>query len=134
MGSRKSESNGKTGRDRGHVIDSTHSIKQTANRMMPHFHFYPVLFRIDEGDQLRRKGGTLHMLSRETESNSYTHTRLDYHATVRELPSHERPRGRLQHCGRQALPVAQLSASTRRTSTGGGKAPEVANNVLPSHR
>src|SRR5258707_2431530 len=133
MGSRKSESNGKTGRDRGHVIDSTHSIKQTANRMMPHFHFYPVLFRIDEGDQLRRKGGTLHMLSRETDSNSYTHTRLDYHATVRELPSHERPRERLEHFGAGALSLAELLAIILRTGTRGDNALELANKLLTKY-
>src|SRR5260221_11096206 len=81
-------------------------IKQAANGMMPHFHFYPVLFRIDEGDQSRRKGGKAHMLSRETDADSYKHTRLDYHATVRELPSHERPRERRQHSGPQAPAMA----------------------------
>ena len=27
------------------------------------------------------------MLSRETDADSYKHTKLDYHATVREMPS-----------------------------------------------
>src|SRR5258708_12440177 len=97
---------------------------------MPHFHFYPALFRIDEGDQYRRKGGKAHMLSRETDSNSYTHTRLDYHATVRELPSHERPRERLQHFGPQALSMAELLAIILRTGTRADNALELANNLL----
>src|SRR5258708_8917259 len=99
---------------------------------MPHFHFYPALFRIDEGDQYRRKGGKAHMLSRETDSNSYTHTRLDYHATVRELPSHERPRERLQHFGPQALAMAELLAIILRTGTRGDNALELATSCSPS--
>ena len=50
------------------------------------------------------------MLSRETDADSYTHDRLDYHATVRELPSNERPRERLGHFGPQALSLAELLA------------------------
>src|SRR6266568_1671619 len=86
---------------------------------MPHFHFYPVLFRIDEGDQSRPKGGKAHMLSRETDFDSYKHTKLDYHATVREMPSHERPRERLQHFGPQALSLAELLANMLLTRYGG---------------
>src|ERR1700694_5671954 len=98
-----------------------------------HFHFYPVLFRIDEGDQYRRKGGKTHMLSRETDADSYKHTRLDYHATVRELPSHERPRERLQHFGPQALSMAELLAIILRTGTRGDNALELANKRLAKY-
>ena len=73
------------------------------------------------------------MLSRETESNSYTHTRLDYHATVRELPSHERPRERLQHFGPQALSMAELLAIILRTGTRGDNALELANKLLTKY-
>src|SRR2546421_5726591 len=84
----------------------------TMNR--PHFHFYPIPFRIDEGDHSRCEGGKPPMLSRESDADCYTHARLDYHATVRELPSHERPRERLEHLGPQALSLAQLLAITLR--------------------
>src|ERR1700694_3435869 len=100
---------------------------------MPHFHFYPVLFRIDEGDQYRRKGGKAHMLSRETDADPYTHTRLDYHATVRELPSNERPRERLQHFGPQALSLAELLAIILRTGSRGDNALELANKLLAKY-
>jgi DNA repair protein RadC len=50
------------------------------------------------------------MLAREPDAGSYTRARLDYHATVRELPSHERPRERLEHFGPQALSLAELLA------------------------
>src|SRR5947209_4730144 len=49
------------------------------------------------------------MLSRETDADSYTHDRLDYHATVRELPSHERPRERLAHFGAGVLSPAEAA-------------------------
>src|SRR6202165_1372236 len=98
-----------------------------------HFHFYPVLFRIDEGDQSRRKGGKAHMLSRETDADSYKHTRLDYHATVRELPSHERPRERLQHFGPQALSMAELLAIILHTGTRSRNALELANKLLAKY-
>src|SRR5437868_4200139 len=100
---------------------------------MPHFHFYPALFRIDEGDQSRRKGGKAHMHSRETDANSDKHTRLDYHATVRELPSHERPRERLQHFGPQALSMAELLAIILRTGTRGDNLVDLANKLLSKY-
>ena len=57
------------------------------------------------------------MLSRETDGDHYTHARLDYHATVRELPSNERPRERLEHFGAGALSLAELLAIILRTGT-----------------
>src|SRR6202049_5304549 len=100
---------------------------------MLHFRFYPPLCRIDEGDHYRRKGGTAHMLSRETDGDNYTHTRLDYHATVRELPSNERPRERLQHFGPQALSLAELLAIILRTGSRGDNALELANKLLAKY-
>ncbi len=73
------------------------------------------------------------MLSRETDADSYKHTRLDYHATVRELPSHERPRERLQHFGPQALSMAELLAIILRTGTRGDNALELANKLLTKY-
>jgi DNA repair protein RadC len=70
------------------------------------------------------------MLSRETDADSYKHTKLDYHATVRELPTNERPRERLQHFGPQALSLAELLAIILRTGTRGDNALELANKLL----
>src|SRR5260370_2566543 len=74
------------------------------------------------------------MLSRETDADSYKHTRLDYHATVRELPSHERPRERLQHFAPKALSMAELLAIILRTGTRGDNALEVAHRLLSKYR
>src|SRR5947209_16501414 len=70
------------------------------------------------------------MLSRETDADSYTHDRLDYHATVRELPSHERPRERLEHFGAGALSLVELLAIILRTGSRGDNALEMANKLL----
>lgn len=73
------------------------------------------------------------MLSHESAADSYKHTRLDYHATVRELPSHERPRERLQHFGPQALSMAELLAIILQTGTRGDNALELANKLLTKY-
>src|SRR5438132_5800508 len=73
------------------------------------------------------------MLSRETDADSYKHTRLDYHATVRELPSNERPRERLEHFGPQALSLAELLAIILRTGSRGDNALEMANKLLAKY-
>src|SRR6266487_3497283 len=73
------------------------------------------------------------MLSRETDSDSDKHSRLDYHATVRELPSHERPRERLQHFGPQALSMAELLAIILSTGTRGDNALDLANKLLSKY-
>src|SRR5437764_5312642 len=100
---------------------------------MRHFHFYPGLSRRGEADQSRREGGKPPMLSRESDAECYTHARLDYHATVRELPSHERPRERLQHFGPQALSMAELLAIILRTGTRGDNALDLANKLLSKY-
>src|SRR5258708_32343346 len=113
------------------MLYNTRSLATNERRWnRPHFHFYPVLLRIEGGTQARRKGGKAHMLSRESDTDSYKHTRLDYHATVRELPSGERPRERLQHFGPQALSMAELLAIILRTGTRGDNALELANKLL----
>ena len=73
------------------------------------------------------------MLAREHDAGSYTRARLDYHATVRELPSHERPRERLEHFGPQALSLAELLAIILRTGTRGDNALELANKLLAKY-
>jgi DNA repair protein RadC len=73
------------------------------------------------------------MLSREPDTDPYKHARLDYHATVRELPSDERPRERLQHFGPQALSVAELLAIILRTGTRGDNALELAQKLLSKY-
>jgi DNA repair protein RadC len=73
------------------------------------------------------------MLSRESDADCYTHSRLDYHATVRELPSDERPRERLQHFGAGALSQAELLAIILRTGTRGDNALELANKLLSKY-
>ena len=73
------------------------------------------------------------MVPLETDSGSYEHARLDYHATVRELPSDERPRERLQHFGPQALSTAELLAIVLRTGSRGDNALELANKLLSKY-
>ena len=73
------------------------------------------------------------MLAREHDAGSYTRARLDYHATVRELPSHERTRERLEHFGPQALSLAELLAIILRTGTRGDNALELANKLLAKY-
>ena len=52
---------------------------------------------------------------------------------VRELPSGERPRERLQHFGPQALSLAELLAIVLRTGTRGDHALELANRLLSKY-
>ena len=73
------------------------------------------------------------MHARETDANCYTHARLDYHTTVRELPSDERPRERLEHFGPQALSLAELLAIILRTGSRGDNALELANKLLSKY-
>src|SRR5437762_2514262 len=73
------------------------------------------------------------MLHLETDHGPYERTRLDYHATVRELPSNERPRERLQHFGPQALSTAELLAIVLRTGIRGDNALELANKLLTKY-
>src|SRR6266581_4957406 len=73
------------------------------------------------------------MLPLETNTDSYGRVKLDYHATVRELPSNERPRERLQHFGPQALSTAELLAIVLRTGIRGDNALELANKLLSKY-
>jgi DNA repair protein RadC len=73
------------------------------------------------------------MLPLSADSDSYGRAKLDYHATVRELPSGERPRERLQHFGPQALSTAELLAIILRAGTRGDNALELANKLLSKY-
>jgi DNA repair protein RadC len=70
------------------------------------------------------------MLPSEAPGEQTGSGRLEYHATVRELPSDERPRERLQHFGPQALSSAELLAIVLRTGSRGDNALELANRLL----
>ena len=59
--------------------------------------------------------------------------RLEYHTTVRELPSNERPRERLEHFGPQALSTAELLAIILHTGTRSGSVLELANRLLAKY-
>ncbi len=73
------------------------------------------------------------MLSPETGCDSLSHARLEYHASVRDLPRNERPRERLQHFGPQALSTAELLAIILRTGTRGDSALELSNKLLAKY-
>jgi DNA repair protein RadC len=73
------------------------------------------------------------MLSRETDADRYKRTKLDYHATVRDLPTNEGPRERLLHFGPQALSMAELLAIILRTGSRGDNALELANKLLAKY-
>jgi len=69
----------------------------------------------------------------KADANPIAQHKLEYHATVRELPSHERPRERLQHFGPQALSTAELLAIILHTGTRGGSVLELANKLLAKY-
>jgi DNA repair protein RadC len=73
------------------------------------------------------------MLPLEKVPDVFRHSKLEYHATVRELPSNERPRERLEHYGPQALSTAELLAIILRTGTRGDNALELANKLLAKY-
>src|SRR5229473_6005947 len=69
----------------------------------------------------------------ETYNGTVGHVKLEYHATVRELPSGEHPRERLRHFGPQALSTAELLAIVLRTGTRGDNALEMASKLLAKY-
>ncbi len=69
----------------------------------------------------------------ETYNGTVGHVKLEYHATVRELPSGEHPRERLRHFGPQALSTAELLAIVLRTGTRGDNALEMASKLLTKY-
>ncbi len=59
--------------------------------------------------------------------------KLEYHATVRDLPRLEQPRQRLKHAGPQALSAAELLAIALRTGTRVDNAIELAGKLLAKY-
>jgi DNA repair protein RadC len=59
--------------------------------------------------------------------------KLEYHATVRDLPRQEQPRERLRHAGPQALSVAELLAIVLRVGTQRDNALELAGKLLAKY-
>src|SRR6266851_3201181 len=55
--------------------------------------------------------------------------KMEYHATVHDLPTDERPRERLQHHGPRALSNAELLAIILRTGTTRDNGLELAGNL-----
>src|SRR5260370_19739968 len=60
-------------------------------------------------------------------------TRLEYHATVHDLPTEERPRERLRNYGPQALSNAELLAIILRTGTTRDNVLELAGKILAKY-
>ncbi len=98
------------------------------------FRFSPASFGIERKRHIAfAKGDIWTMLLSEKDSGTYGRAKLDYRATVRELPSHERPRERLQHFGPQALSTAELLAIILRTGTRGDNVLDLANRLLAKY-
>lgn len=66
----------------------------------------------------------------EVERLPVTITRLEYHATVHDIPTDERPRERLQKHGADVLTTAELLAIILRTGTTRDNVIEMANKLL----
>ena len=60
-------------------------------------------------------------------------TKLEYHATVHDLPTDERPRERLRHYGAQALSSAELLAIILRTGTTRDNVLELSGKLLTKY-
>src|SRR5260370_39984009 len=60
-------------------------------------------------------------------------TRLEYHATVHDMPTEERPRERLRAHGPQALSNAELLAIILRTGTARDNVLELAGKILAKY-
>ena len=73
------------------------------------------------------------MVLHETLSGPVGHAKLEYHATVRELPGDERPRERLQHFGPQALSTAEVLAIVLRTGMRGDNVIGLATRLLTKY-
>ena len=58
---------------------------------------------------------------------------IEYHPTIKDLPTTERPRERLEHHGPEALSNTELLAITLRTGVGGQNVLELSNSLLAQH-
>src|SRR5436309_8967812 len=59
--------------------------------------------------------------------------KLEYHPTIRDMPTDERPRERLRHYGPQALSTAELLAIILRTGTARDNVIELAGKLLAKY-
>ncbi len=75
------------------------------------------------------------MMNQDPEESDAAEARekLEYHATVRDLPRQEQPRERLRHAGPQALSVAELLAIVLRVGTQRDNALELAGKLLAKY-
>jgi len=58
---------------------------------------------------------------------------IEYHPTIKDLPTTERPRERLEHYGAEALSTAELLAIILRSGVGGQNVLELANSLLAQY-
>lgn len=58
---------------------------------------------------------------------------IEYHPTIKDLPTTERPRERLERYGAGALSTAELLAIILRTGVGGQNVLELSNSLLAQH-
>ena len=58
---------------------------------------------------------------------------IEYHPTIKELPTGERPRERLEHYGASALSTTELLAIILRTGVGGQNVLELSSGLLAQH-
>jgi len=70
---------------------------------------------------------------RDESDGTAARTKLEYHATVRDMPRREQPRERLRHAGPQALSVAELLAIVLRTGNQRDNALELAGKLLAKY-
>jgi DNA repair protein RadC len=69
----------------------------------------------------------------EEDGGAPSSKKLEYHATVRDLPRLEQPRQRLKHAGPQALSAAELLAIALRTGARAENAIELAGKLLAKY-
>ena len=73
------------------------------------------------------------MTNREEAWITTTRPKLEYHLTVRDLPSNEQPRKRLRDSGPQGLLISELLAIILRTGTQRDNAVELAGKLLAKY-
>ncbi len=68
-----------------------------------------------------------------TQPSAPTPAKLEYHPTIHDMPTDERPRERLQHYGAQALSSAELLAIILRTGSSRDNVIELASKLLTKY-
>src|SRR2546428_10798602 len=69
----------------------------------------------------------------EKASGKLALVKLEYHPTIHDMPTEERPRERLQHYGPKALSTAELLAIILRTGTSRDNVIELAGKLLAKY-